>query len=185
MSSIASAASRSHEVLPVCEDDEALVIADPEHSSGEARFILLGLGSALRVLVVVHGEAIANVIRIISAWNSDPRERPRRRPAARPMKTHYEFSAATKHPYAKRRTPSVPMRLDASTMADCKTLTEATERPYPCLMNLSLRHCAVSGHRGAMSWRLTRDRARYAEPTSVRAGIDRHGRVGGAPAGAA
>ena len=63
------------EARTVFEDDEALLIADPEHSAGEARFILLGLSSARRVLVVVHCEAIEDVVSIISARKADPSER--------------------------------------------------------------------------------------------------------------
>jgi hypothetical protein len=49
-------------------DERAKLIADPDHSADEDRFILLGLSAALRLLVVCHcyrGED--NVIRIISA----------------------------------------------------------------------------------------------------------------------
>lgn len=49
-------------------DDYAIVVPDPEHSSSEERFLLIGLSSALRVLVVVHCEADnGDVIRLISA----------------------------------------------------------------------------------------------------------------------
>ena len=49
-------------------DDDALLIADPDHSADEDRYILLGLSAALRVLVVVHCEREdGDVIRIISA----------------------------------------------------------------------------------------------------------------------
>lgn len=49
-------------------DEQALVIPDPDHSDDEDRFILLGLSSALRVLVVVHCfREEEDVIRIISA----------------------------------------------------------------------------------------------------------------------
>jgi uncharacterized DUF497 family protein len=44
------------------------LIDDPDHSEGEDRFILLGLSSSLRVLVVAHCyRSEGNVIRIISA----------------------------------------------------------------------------------------------------------------------
>jgi hypothetical protein len=52
-----------------------LLIPDPEHSTGEERFVLLGLSAALRVLVVVHCELVADQIRIISARKADPSER--------------------------------------------------------------------------------------------------------------
>jgi uncharacterized DUF497 family protein len=57
-------------------DDEALLISDPEHTIGENRFVLLGLSSALRMLVVIHCEVDeGDVIRIISARKADPSER--------------------------------------------------------------------------------------------------------------
>jgi uncharacterized DUF497 family protein len=44
------------------------LIDDPDHSEDEARFILLGLSSSLRLLVVCHCyRSDDNVIRIISA----------------------------------------------------------------------------------------------------------------------
>jgi uncharacterized protein len=56
------------EAQSVFSDDRARLIDDPDHSEHEERFILLGLSSNLRVLVVVHCyRASANVIRIISA----------------------------------------------------------------------------------------------------------------------
>lgn len=64
------------EARTVFEDDEALLIPDPEHSVGEERFVLLGLSSALRVLVVIHCEVEdGEVIRIISARKADRGER--------------------------------------------------------------------------------------------------------------
>ena len=56
-------------------DENAKVYFDPDHPSDEDRFILLGVSSRLRVLVVCHcyreGE---NVIRIISARKADRQE---------------------------------------------------------------------------------------------------------------
>ncbi len=49
-------------------DPAALVIADPEHSQEEDRFVLLGLSERLRLVVVVHcHRESSNVIRLISA----------------------------------------------------------------------------------------------------------------------
>jgi len=57
-------------------DDSARVIADPEHSDLEDRFILLGISIKLNVLVVCHGYfEDENIIRIISARKADPSER--------------------------------------------------------------------------------------------------------------
>jgi len=57
-------------------DDDAIVYDDPDHSEKEERFLLLGLSSALRVLVVVH--CIRNdgeTIRIVSARKASNNER--------------------------------------------------------------------------------------------------------------
>jgi uncharacterized DUF497 family protein len=49
-------------------DENALLIADPEHSEEEDRFILLGFSNRLRLLVVSHTyRAEGNLIRLISA----------------------------------------------------------------------------------------------------------------------
>ena len=49
-------------------DENALLLCDPDHSHEEDRFILLGLSSNLRILVVCHCyRKNDEVIRIISA----------------------------------------------------------------------------------------------------------------------
>jgi uncharacterized DUF497 family protein len=64
------------EARTVFEDEEALLIPDPDHSVGEERFVLLGMSHVARVLVVVHCERDAGqVIRIISARKADRTER--------------------------------------------------------------------------------------------------------------
>ena len=50
------------------------VIADPDHSEGEERFILLGVNAG-QLLVVCHCEAEPDVIRIISARRASRHER--------------------------------------------------------------------------------------------------------------
>jgi uncharacterized DUF497 family protein len=56
------------EAQSVFSDERARLIDDPDHSEAEERFILLGLSSSLRVLVVAHCyRASGNIIRIISA----------------------------------------------------------------------------------------------------------------------
>jgi len=69
----AAANLRKHKVAfedaqSVFSDERARLIDDPDHSADEERFLLLGLGSSLRVLVVAHCyRAGGGVIRIISA----------------------------------------------------------------------------------------------------------------------
>jgi uncharacterized DUF497 family protein len=53
-------------------DEHARVIPDPEHSDEEDRFVLLGLSTSVRVLVVCHCyRKGGDVIRIISARKAD------------------------------------------------------------------------------------------------------------------
>jgi uncharacterized protein len=56
------------EAKTVFYDENAQLIDDPDHSDEEARFILLGMSSRLRILVVVHCyRSDGNIIRLISA----------------------------------------------------------------------------------------------------------------------
>jgi uncharacterized protein len=59
----------------VFRDDQARLIDDPDHSEDEDRFVLLGLSSNLKLLVVCHCyRSEGNVIRIISARKATSRE---------------------------------------------------------------------------------------------------------------
>lgn len=63
------------EAKSVFSDERAKLIDDPDHSVEEDRFVLLGLGNSLRVLVVCHCyREEGNVIRIISARKATARE---------------------------------------------------------------------------------------------------------------
>ena len=56
-------------------DEHAKLIDDPDHSDGEDRFVLLGLSSSLKVLLVCHCyREEGNVIRIISARKASTQE---------------------------------------------------------------------------------------------------------------
>ena len=56
-------------------DPEARLIYDPDHSQDEDRFILLGLSSALRILIICHCyRENDQVIRIISARKANRNE---------------------------------------------------------------------------------------------------------------
>ena len=63
------------EAKTVFFDERAKLIDDPDHSEDEERFVLLGLSSALRVLLVCHCyRSKRNVVRIISARKAVSRE---------------------------------------------------------------------------------------------------------------
>ena len=63
------------EARTVFADEHGLLIDDPDHSEDEARFLLLGLSSTLRMLVVCHCYREGDSIRVISARRADPSER--------------------------------------------------------------------------------------------------------------
>ena len=64
------------EAQSVFDDYNALQIYDPDHSEEEDRFILLGMSSALRVLVVCHCfRENDEQIRIISARKATKNEK--------------------------------------------------------------------------------------------------------------
>ena len=63
------------EARSVFFDESALLIADPDHSDDEDRFLLLGLSARLRLLLVCHCfEADIGLIRIISCRKASRKE---------------------------------------------------------------------------------------------------------------
>jgi uncharacterized DUF497 family protein len=55
-------------------DPHSITIADPDHSAGEERFVLIGQSDRRRLVVVAHVER-GDLIRIISARPASRRER--------------------------------------------------------------------------------------------------------------
>ena len=135
-------------------DDHALLIDDPAHSDEEDRFVLLGLSSTLRALVVCHcyrhgGDVIKDHFRArgrsvgastLLTRNPD-------------MRKHYDFSKAKRNPYARRLKQQVTIRLDRDTIGYFKNLSDETGIRYQTLINLYLRECAFSGKRLSIAWR--------------------------------
>ena len=62
------------EATAVFDDPLSVTISDPDHSTDEQRFLLLGLSNRGRLLVVAHSER-GKSIRIISARRATRRER--------------------------------------------------------------------------------------------------------------
>ncbi len=63
------------ETKTVFSDDFARLIADPEHSEEEERFILLGESIESNLLIVCHCVRDEESVRIISARKADKKER--------------------------------------------------------------------------------------------------------------
>lgn len=62
------------EAKSVFYDEFARLEHDPDHSKDEDRFVLLGVSSLLRLLIVIHVELEEDVIRIISARKATKKE---------------------------------------------------------------------------------------------------------------
>lgn len=63
------------EAKSVFVDERAKLIGDPDHSGDEDRFVILGLSSALRLLLVCHCyRSEGSVIRIVSARKATAKE---------------------------------------------------------------------------------------------------------------
>ena len=62
------------EAATVFEDDQAITREDPD-SIGEQRFVTLGLSGAGNLLVVVYAWRGSAIIRLISAWKANARQR--------------------------------------------------------------------------------------------------------------
>ena len=63
------------EAQSVFADEFGRLIADPDHSHEEDRFILLGMSPRLQVLVVCHCYRYGDTVRIISARKANRSER--------------------------------------------------------------------------------------------------------------
>ena len=63
------------------------------------------------------------------------------------MKKTYDFSKATRNPYAKRLKRQLTIRLDVETIDYFKALSLEFAMPYQTLMKMYLRECASSGRR--------------------------------------
>jgi uncharacterized DUF497 family protein len=62
------------EAVTVLEDGFALTQGDPD-AAGEQRFVTLGLSDLANLLVVVYAYAEPNIIRVISVWKANKRQR--------------------------------------------------------------------------------------------------------------
>jgi len=62
------------EACTVFYDDLAVQFFDAEHSRDEDRFLLLGISSAARILLVCHCDRHGGLVRIISARKATKKE---------------------------------------------------------------------------------------------------------------
>ncbi|MCB1606343.1 MAG: BrnT family toxin [Xanthomonadales bacterium] len=129
------------EARTVFADESGRLIADPDHSDDEDRFILLGLSANFGFwwLPIATGRE--------TPFASSPPARPTSvsgfSTKDSDMRESYDFSKSIKNPYAKRLKRQVTIRLDEETIAYFKSMAEEKGLPYQSLINLYLRDCAV------------------------------------------
>ena len=68
------------------------------------------------------------------------------------MREEYDFSNATKNPYAKRLKKQITINIDADTIDYFKTMAASSGIPYQTLINLYLADCAAQNRKLAISW---------------------------------
>lgn len=69
------------------------------------------------------------------------------------MRKDYDFSAATKNPYAAQLKKQITIRLDEDSITYFKAISEDVGIPYQSLINLYLRDCAASRRKLNLDWK--------------------------------
>ena len=68
------------------------------------------------------------------------------------MREEYDFTNATKNPYAKRLKKQITINIDADTIDYFKSMAASSGIPYQTLINLYLADCAAQNRKLAISW---------------------------------
>ena len=69
------------------------------------------------------------------------------------MRKEYDFSAASKNPYAAQLKKQITIRLDEESVSYFKKISEEVGMPYQSLINLYLRDCAATQRKLDLSWK--------------------------------
>ena len=69
------------------------------------------------------------------------------------MREEYDFSSASKNPYASRLKKQITIRLDEESVNYFKSISENVGIPYQSLINLYLRDCAASQRKLNLKWK--------------------------------
>ena len=69
------------------------------------------------------------------------------------MRKEYDFSNATKNPYASQLKKRVTIRLDEEAINYFKSVSVEVGIPYQSLINLYLRDCAATHRKLNLSWK--------------------------------
>ncbi len=133
-------------------DENGRMIHDPDHSENEDRFILLGMSTKPRVLMVCHCYRSQNsVIRIISARRATRNEQ-KQYGGVITMRKEYDFSKSQKNPYAKMLKKQITIRIEDKTIDYFKELAVESGVSYQNLINMVLRDCAQAHKKPVYKW---------------------------------
>jgi predicted DNA binding CopG/RHH family protein len=69
------------------------------------------------------------------------------------MRKEYDFSKASKNPYAAKLSKQITIRLDEDSIGFFKEISEQLGIPYQSLINLYLRDCAAQNRKLDLSWK--------------------------------
>jgi predicted DNA binding CopG/RHH family protein len=69
------------------------------------------------------------------------------------MRKEYDFSAASKNPYAAQLKKQITIRLDEESVNYFKKISEEVGMPYQSLINLYQRDCATTQRKLDLSWK--------------------------------
>jgi uncharacterized protein (DUF4415 family) len=69
------------------------------------------------------------------------------------MRSEYDFSKASRNPYATQLKKQITIRLDEECINYFKAISEDVGIPYQSLINLYLRDCAASNRRLNIKWK--------------------------------
>ena len=69
------------------------------------------------------------------------------------IRKEYDFSKASKNPYASMLKKPITIRLDEDSVSYFKSVSEEVGIPYQSLINLYLRDCAATHKKLNLSWK--------------------------------
>ena len=69
------------------------------------------------------------------------------------MRKEYDFSKASKNPYASMLKKPITIRLDEDSVSYFKAVSQEVGIPYQSLINLYLRDCAATHKKLNLSWK--------------------------------
>lgn len=128
------------EAQSVFQDPNALLIADPDHSIEEDRFILLGISKETKILVVCH--CIVAMMKLYGLFQQEKQQSPNQNNMKGVyMRDEYDFSNAIKNPYVAKNKQQITIRLDQQIIDYFKNMSEETGMPYQNIINYYLLQC--------------------------------------------